>query len=474
MKFRLYLISLISFFSFLLGRGEEMPVLKVYFPGDHLIYEDYTFGRMELTDTDGKVVELPARFKTRGATARSYPMKPSFNMKLETEEGEEIDYNILDLRKASSFILDAMAIDRICMRNRVCFDIWNQYSRLPYKTDFDSRNGTVGKFVIVYMNDEYKGIYCLTDKINRKLLDLKKPKIDNTGEVVIRGVLYKQGATNVKDKSVPGYYNDFMDYVPIPNDSWELKEPDAYPSEEAWQPLADYYKHYGIYSNIKEDFYIENLNDFTLLVMAMAAYDNWWTKNKYFSMRDSREKGEDIFIVTPWDLDASLGGGWDGEKYDGDYIDWTPEEMASQAVSPFSICLRDPQARELLKARWIETRETVFSVENVASLMYGYCDLFESSGAWQEQVEYWDAHDERPKYVNDLRKEIDLIMEWYADRVEEIDNYFEIDDSGVYSPSSETQGKDDNIYNLQGCKVSEDRLLPGQIYIRNGKKFIAR
>jgi len=40
------------------------------------------------------------------------------------------------MRQASSWILDAMAIDRIKMRNRVCFDLWNEFSSLPYSTDY--------------------------------------------------------------------------------------------------------------------------------------------------------------------------------------------------------------------------------------------------------------------------------------------------------------------------------------------------
>lgn len=466
-----FLFSTTSVFA---SMAEEMPVLKVYFPGNQLIYEDYTFGRMKLTDTDGSVVELPAKFKTRGATAREFPMKPSFNMKLEEENGEEIDYDLLGLRKASSFILDAMAIDRICMRNRVCFDIWNQYSRLPYKTDFDSRNGTVGKFVIVYMNDEYKGIYCLTDKINRKLLDLKKPKVDGE-DVVYGGVLYKQGTTDVGDQNTPGFFNDYMVYVARWHDAWELKEPDAYPSEEAWQPLVDYYDHYGEISYIEDNFYEENLADYTLLIMALCIQDNWGLKNKYFSIRNITEADEDRFIVTPWDLDTSLGGHYRGDYYDGNYANWTMKQIAGSAIPPFSVCFTTEAGRNLLRQRWIDTRQTAFSVENVSSLMYGYCDLFASSGAWKQQVDYWDARSNRPKYVSDLRKEVDLIVEWYAKRFEEMDDYFAVSDAGVEVIDNENHNLGDYIiYNLQGIRVSPEMVQPGRIYIINGKKVIMR
>ena len=88
-----------------------------------------------------------------------------------------------------------MAIDRICMRNRIGMDIWNEFSKLPYETDYGQRSGTVGQFVELYLNGEYKGIYCMSDEINRKLLGLKKYK-NNT----IQGILYKSGTKSGKTK----------------------------------------------------------------------------------------------------------------------------------------------------------------------------------------------------------------------------------------------------------------------------------
>lgn len=471
-KFFLITLTLILANSFLKAEEASLPVLKVSF-SDKLNYDEYVQGEMILTDTDGEEIRLPAKFKTRGATALQYSMKPSFNMKLEGEDGEEIDTNLLNLRKASSFILDAMAIDRICMRNRVCFDLWNEYSRLPYDTDFDGRNGTVGKFVIVYMNDVYKGIYCLTDKINRKLLDLKKPKVEDNGDVTIRGVLYKSGTTDISNQNTTGFFNDYMVYVAAYHDAWELKEPEDYPGIPAWQPLINFYEDRTT-GFVKENFYQENLIDYSLLIGALCITDNWGNKNKYFSMRNYEGNAEARkFIVTPWDLDTSLGGHYNGDYYDGSYSQWTMSQISNTAVLPFSVCFADKDWKNQMKERWIELSKTTFSVENVASIMYGYCDLFEKSGAWEEYVEYWNNQSSRPKYVENLRGEIDLIVEWYRKRVSEINEYFGVDEAGVEG-ITDSFDIEYPIYSLQGLKVDKSKLQPGNIYIRNGKKFIYR
>ncbi|MDO4173083.1 MAG: CotH kinase family protein, partial [Prevotellaceae bacterium] len=179
--------------------NDKLPELRITVSKPIVKGMSYADGTMRLTDTDGSVVEMKAKFKTRGATAQKYMMKPSLNMKLRTDDYlESQDSMLLGMRSCSKWILDAMAIDRICMRNRICMDVWNAYSTLPYETDFDGRSGTVGKFVEMYINDSYYGIYCLSDHINRKLLQLKKY---DEAKGLVRGVLYKSGTEDIADQN---------------------------------------------------------------------------------------------------------------------------------------------------------------------------------------------------------------------------------------------------------------------------------
>lgn len=455
-----------------------MPEMKITYDPGALNYDTYIEGTMELTDLEGIPVSHQALFKTRGATARQYPMKPSLNMKLRDDAGEEVDDNLLGIRKASSFILDAMAIDRINMRNRVCFDIWNSFSTLPYDTDFDRRNGTRGEFVELYINGEYKGIYCLTDKINRKLLGLKKPKVDDTtGDVTVRGVLYKHGTNDIADQTVPGFYEGGIVWVARPRDAWELHEPEEYPGPETWAPMTDLYdnNNFSNYNYVKEHFNLENLADYTVHLMALSIADNWGNKNKYFSIANIQgDADENRFIVTPWDLDTSLGGSWDGSYYDGNYSNWAVADIAKNAPLPFSCAMGQPEFKNLLRESWRKGREVALSVENVTDRLETYCNYFINSGAWQRTVDYWSTQKYTELYVEDLRKEISLIEEWYARRFQEMDDYFGISGDGETGIGAIEVAPEatDAIYTLQGIKVA-DTSRPG-IYIINGKKVTVR
>lgn len=459
------------------AQNMALPQMKITYKEAELNYDDYIPGTMELTDIDGTVTELPTQFKTRGATARQYSMKPALNMKLRDADGRELDTNLLGLREASSFILDAMAIDRINMRNRVAFDIWNDFSRLPYETDFDGRNGTVGKFIELYINGQYKGIYCLSDKINRKLLGLKKPQVDEeTGEVTIRGLLYKHGTNDIADQNTPGLYLDGMVYIVEPKDAWELHEPEEYCSHlDIWAPLTDLYSgnNFMNYQYVKDHFYLENLADYTVHLMALAIVDNWGNKNKYFSIQNIAGKGDATkFVVTPWDLDTSLGGEYDGSKFDGNYTDWKVADIPKSAPLPFLVCLGQPEFKDLLKKRWLEGRKGVFSVESVSRRLLDNCTLFEESGAWQRTVDYWKTQKYPELYVEDLRNEVNQIIDWYADRFRQMDEYFGVtgeEDAGITDIASE---ENPVIYNIQGIRVSSMEA-PG-LYIVNGRKVLVK
>ena len=462
-------ILLLSLLGFLVqAAAAQLPVLRVSFPGEMTADMTYIQGTMTLTDTDGSQVALPAKFKTRGATAKQYLMKPSFNMKIRTVDSVEIDTCLLGLRSASSWILDAMAIDRICMRNRVCFDLWNAYARLPYTTSFNGRNGTVGRFVEVYINDTYKGIYCLSDRINRKLLGLKKPKVADNGTVTIRGVLYKQGTTDVADQSTVGYFNDSTIYVIQYHDAWELQEPEDYPGATAWQRLNEAYASYNNYAKIKQTFDIDNLADYTLLIMALSIGDNWGNKNKFYSARNVTQADKSTVYCTPWDLDASLGGNYNGTNYDGTYSTWSPSDITKNTVEPFATCLAQPDFQALLKTKWQKLRSTPFAVDSVAKRLTDYRDLFLSSGAWARQTAYWDAQQYKPLYVSDLTKEINYIIQWYRDRHDTMDTYFGITPdriSAIRDTPSTPQ-----VYTLDGRKAGKLSSLQRGIYIVNGRK----
>lgn len=459
--------------------GEKLPVMRITIDGNISADMKYTNGTMKLTDTEGNVVEMKAKFRTRGATARKYLTKPSLNMKLRTDDyAASQDSSLLGMRSISKWILDAMAIDRICMRNRVAMDVWNEYSPLPYDTDFGGRSGTEGKFVELYINDEYKGIYCLSDHINRKLLNLKKY---DDKELRVRGVLYKSGTEDIADQNNRNFSADWTAGTISYHNAWELKEPEDYECEEAWQPLLDLYDNQTNYEAVKKYFYLDNLVDYQLHVMAFSIEDNWGNKNHFFSIRnmqkdindpDPTEAARRKCIVSPWDLDTSLGGAYNGNNYNGNYSNWTPAQIVSNGgCYPFNLCQQSTEYQTMLKKRWAELRTGAFSIEKINARLDAYTALFVNSGAWQRMVDHYEPLSSKPLYVKDLAAEIALIKQWYAKRFASLDDYFGIA-TGVTSVTTNATETDEAVYSLEGVRLN---AAPQKgLYIQGGKVKIAK
>jgi hypothetical protein len=109
------------------------------------------------------------------------------------------------------------------VRNRVFTDLWNDYSTPPYYIANDARamTGTRGRFVELTLNGEYRGIYCMTENMDRKQMKLKKID-ENTGQY--HGQLWKSkdwSYATLMGTRPDGNYQP-KDYLSTPNSSSEM------------------------------------------------------------------------------------------------------------------------------------------------------------------------------------------------------------------------------------------------------------
>lgn len=458
-RFTIFFISALISLLAHAQQPQGLPVMCLSFEGNVIGQTEYLPGKMVLTDLDGKSVELSAKVRPRGATARQYNMKPSLNLKLRTDDyTESCDSSLLGLRSCSSWILDAMAIDPLCMRNRVSFDIWNEFSHLPYPSNFEGRNGTVGRYIELWMNGTYYGVYCLSDKINRKLLDLKKVKENDDGSFEVRGVLYKHGTQDIGVQNERCFNDDYSACVVGWHNAWELSEPDDFPCEAAWQPLLDAYDNGQSLEYVKKYFYMENLADYQILIMALGIKDNWGNKNRFLSIRNINKdinapEADDAdrrrFTITPWDLDAAFGG------YEGNYSEFTPEMIMKGGVYPFSNCMGDSEYRKLLREAWVRGRSGALSVESVKRRLYEYRDLLLNTGAWSRMTQAFDERKSKPCHTHDLAAEVENAIAWYKRSFDALDTYFGIVE-GIGQIEAETPAtpskllKDNRVIILSG------------------------
>lgn len=439
-------------------RGEmddcSLPLVNLCVDMANVCREEYTPAEVEIADrqkrTDNKeVARFRCKVRFRGATALRYEKK-SFALKLIDSDGEDLDANIMGIREENSWILDAMAIDRTRMRNRVCFDIWNEISRTPYTTKYGNRNATLGTFVEVFVNGGYHGLYCLSDKIDRKLLGLKKSQKDANADVTVRGLLYKGkrwgGASGLLsyDSSEPmdsDYWN-----------AWELQYPDDCPSEKTWRPLADLVDFCSAPEGVEyfgrhytEHFYPSNLIDYITFVNALYIMDTGY-KNTFLSMPDITSAYR-RFLITPWDLDSSLGG-----LYNGEYWDYVVDKYWLAHIGPFNniFTYNIDGFIDGVRERWQQLNTTVLSVAEVSRRLDAYAEMFVASGAWERERSRWDNNPVELK--EDINEELDYVKDWYSRNFISFCNQLD-EASGVGNTNGATSSTPRHIHTLGGARL---------------------
>lgn len=472
--------------------------------------ETFTLGHLTLldpapADAASAVLQYSAQLRYRGGTALSYTKK-NYAIKLvadapaaDTDQPVSLDASLLGMRNDNSWILDAMACDVARMRNRVSTDLWLDFSTRPYYArqagadqpalEPEMTNGTHGRFVEVFVGDRYWGLYCLTEKIDRKQLKLKK-----FSGTTPRGILYKSFTFD----NMHALTNPTPDNQSFTWQGWECSYPDVRKGEPIdWTPLRNLVEYFcleipdfDLIDHLWEHIDIPLWRDYNIFCDLLHADDNT-SKNIYAYYRDVtrpecleadplarplQPAGSTIVVdapgplcVCPWDLDAT----W-GRDYKHDLVAAASNCNVSNATN-YHIWLSQRDGGASYFTRWAELRQATFTRDNLWSYFQRYFDLFDTSGAANRETERWQGID---GVHLDFKAEARYIRNWIPNRLAYLDNDYEYFDAGIVTPpSSLIPQPSSGTYTLDGRRVTtQDNpkpLGPG-LYIVDGKKKLVR
>jgi len=473
-----------------------LPVVKIYGSFNNNYSDGYIRVFEPSMDSIADLLNMKAKWRG-GITNNADKHKRNYHVKLKDAEGNKLEHKFFDLRSDNSWILESCQVDMSRIRNRTITDLWNDYSTPPYFIDKEkkAKTGTRGEFVELILNDEYRGIYCMTENMDRKQLKLMKYDEDTQ---TTHGQLWKSKdwtyATMMGTSPDGGYQPKTYLTDPNPNsdmwDKYEVKYPDFedYGYQTDWSTLYNavefvcYASDEEFRQHVAEYFDLPLVIDYYILMETILATDNHG-KNMFFAVYDKETDKRITFAV--WDMDATCGQRWSDQYYHWEGMQ--PEQdyasyIARQEHGDYNLFkrLRNTDADDFnmkVRLRYRELRQGHLATDAILNRFSTYLNRLKLCGAAQREYNKWNGDSDIAGLNLNFDAEMQYLTDWFTRRMNYLDtkrfDIASLPELGIATVQLR-QTATDAVYDLQGRRVTHSGQLPTGIYIVNGKKVVVK
>jgi hypothetical protein len=358
----------------------------------------------------------------RGSSSQMFDKK-NYTVETCTELDSNLNVPLLGMPEENDWVLHGPYSDKSLIRNALAYYLGSLTGRWAPRT----------RLCELYINDDYRGVYVLMEKIKRdkNRVDIAKLNPDEiTGDDLTGGYLLKidrpdYGAWTSPFKGVNGINDILVSYVePIYQDmpsqqqnyikeyvtefEYTLDGPDFKDPVNGYRPYID----------------VQSFVDY-FLVNELSKNIDAYRLSTFFS-KDKDSKGGKITMGPLWDYDLAFGN---ANYYEGGYTEgWVIHSISS--TDGFQVPFWWEKLREdayfdtQLKFRWQELRSGQFSEENI----FNYIDSTTTLLVYAQQRNFekfpilstyiWPNFYIGGSYAN----EITYLKGWISDRIAWMDS----------------------------------------------------
>lgn len=379
------------------------PLFQFYID-EPIVNEPKRMATLMYTDKD-TILQTYAGIELRGSSSLVFPKKTyDINLHTSPDGTSNQDLKIDVMRSDDDWILDAIHNEPLRMRSHVSYQLWKEI-HTPYYLEEEpkAKAGVETRYCEVFINDRYKGVYLVSEQVDRKLLKLKKQQGDTIRGELFQGARYL-GASSFD--SIPQKKNYLLSWG-----GYDIKYP--VPTNTPWDNLyefTDFVLHSDATTFAKEissRFNLDNVIDYFLFINALRAPDNMG-KNIYVARYQENEP----YFYVPWDLDGTFG-----DIYDGSRIS-TTDDFLTNGLLRRLIDVNPNNFIQRLQNRWIELRKGVFKTTSLQQRQSDIYTLLKNNLFYKREQKRW------PNFVYD-KDGLEYMSSWTDKRLLFLDGYIE-------------------------------------------------
>lgn len=384
----------------------SLPILALETDEKIVNYEERP-ARSVFTTAEGEVITSDCGVKIRGGYSQTLPKK-SFRLEFwsDSSGSQNRSLKLLDLRIDDDWVLIPMYNEPLRLRNATAHALWEEIHEPHYKAAApDAVAGTRCRYIELFHNNKYQGVYLLTERVDRKQLDLDKYGVN--GE--IKGELYKG-----KEYASGSVTFDFLGFYSNSSRIWDGFEM-KYPKQDEitdWRNLFDFLS-FVLQSedevfneHIHQWINPENAIDYFLFINLLYAEDNTG-KNAYLA---KHSEGEAYFFV-PWDLDGVLGNNWQGIQ-----PGYSTKLLSNGLYDRILRSCHSTPFGQNIKSRWNELRSSYFTTDSIYARVVANYNLLHNNGVYEREQIAW------PDYIQSENNLV-YLADWLNHRIAFMDQF---------------------------------------------------
>ncbi len=364
--------------------------------------------------------------ETRGNSTQGFDKK-TYSIETRTVSEQDTSVALLGMGEEEDWILHAMVIDKSQLRIPFSFYLSQQMGH--YASNW--------RYVELIVNDEYRGLYILTEKIKRdnNRVDIAKLGSDDiAGDELTGGYILRIDWLN-DPQGFESNYNSQGD-IPMFYQWYYPKENNILPEQaayiETWMDTFEDAVFSSDYTNNQGIRYTEyiDLNSFTdfLLMNELSKNSDGYKLSSYLH-KDKDSNGGKLVAGPIWDFDQTYGVS--GVCSNNDYTGWTYlqnqfdcEDLESMPMWWQSM-MEDPIFQNQLNCRWEQFRQSFLHKDSINAWIN--MSTLDISEAIDRNFTVWDDFIgnsiwfEPSPIPQSYEEEIDYMQNWISNRIDWLD-----------------------------------------------------
>jgi hypothetical protein len=411
---RFWVLLILVGLHFLYGES-DLPKIKIHTLEGEIQDTVRVLVSMSLEEKENEKSYL-AEIEYRGSSSQAYPKK-GYGFEFVDEKKDEIEVSPFGLPKDNDWVLYASYNDKSLMRNVLPFQLFRQMGNYSSRT----------KYCELYLNDEYRGIYILMEKIKRSpdRVDISKlDEEDNSGDDLTGGYILKIDKTTGDNND--GWYSDFLSHGQNIYYQYHYPKADKITSEQ--KTYIQSYIHDFVEKlqtpndNIADFIDMKSLVDFFIMIELSYEIDGYRLSTYFYKDKDS-EDGR-LHLGPIWDFDRGFGGSTTGH---GTITDgWFIEEFFRYTIPQWMISIWEtPVFQQEFKSRWKYYRSSILSKNNISQLVQQ--NKNEIGEAYIQNFIKWGILDSEvfpypPEITGSYSDHVSYFENWIYERIDWIDS----------------------------------------------------